>query len=146
MADASTPVPYTADPLWLFIKDFGLFARNLVPWPGLFGLVIPLWTSNTGQLDELYPTLQNAWAVLQHFLLIVAQSIFLASLLPLAIALPSPIFYFSYIAAFVFGTRLVTLSLNGWRRRLYKSHDKYTRDWNVDPRERWVYINGVATG
>lgn len=147
MADTSRPLPYTSNPILLFVKDFGLFARNLLLWPGLFGLIIPVGRTPTGQLDELYPTPKNAWSVALHVLLSIAQIAFLASLLPSAVAFPTPIIFFLYIAAFVLLNRLSTFLLNGLRKTtLYKSHDKYVEGRSVNPREKWIFINGVAVG
>lgn len=147
MADSATPIPYAENPILLFINDFRLFFTNLFTAGGLLSIVLPLTPTPSGGLDELYQSWQNIWAILLHVFLIVAQLVFLASLLPLAIVTPLPILYFIYVVGFIVGNQYFTVLLNGRRKvGLFKSNDEYVRDRKLDEHERWVFINGVAVG
>ncbi|OAL38357.1 hypothetical protein AYO20_02416 [Fonsecaea nubica] len=146
---SSKPIPYTANPLLLMINDLMLFAEITFTWPitaGLPSIVLPLFPTRSGSLDELAFTGANLWAAVLHFILIVAQTIFLGSLLPLAfIGLPS--FYLLYIVGFVVGNQWFTVLLNGPRRRgLFESNPECVRGKPLHEHEKWVFINGVAVG
>lgn len=147
MAKHSTPVLYTANPLYLMLSDLWLFTRITFTWPpsaGLPSIILPLWP--TKYLDELALTPVNIWAIFLHSLLILGQVVFLISLIPLAFGL-LPSLYFLYIVAFVLGNQLVSVLLNGRRQhKLISSDSKCVEGWPGHPNEKWVFINGVAVG
>ncbi|KIW32572.1 uncharacterized protein PV07_04102 [Cladophialophora immunda] len=148
-APASKPIPYTANPLLLMVNDLMLFAEITFTWPitaGLPSIVLPLFPTRSGSLDELAVTRANLWAAFLHVVLIIAQTIFLGSLVPLAfIGLPS--FYLLYIVGFVMGNQWFTVLLNGPRRRgLFESNPACVRGKPAHDHEKWVFINGVAVG
>ncbi|OCT51184.1 hypothetical protein CLCR_08306 [Cladophialophora carrionii] len=149
-AQTSKPLPYTANPLLLMFNDLLLFLQITFTWPitaGLLSIVLPLLPGKSGPLDELALTGPNLWALLQHFILIIAQILFLLSLIPLAL-LVLPVVYFLYITGFVVGNQWISRLLNGPRRqRLFQSHpDCVKGDWPEHEGEKWVFINGVAVG
>ncbi|ETI22813.1 hypothetical protein G647_06889 [Cladophialophora carrionii CBS 160.54] len=149
-AQTSTPLPYTANPLLLMFNDVLLFLQITLTWPitaGLLSIVLPLLPGKSGPLDELAWTGPNLWALLQHFILILAQILFLLSLIPLAL-LVLPVVYFLYITGFVVGNQWISRLLNGPRRQgLFQSHpDCVKGDWPEHEGEKWVFINGVAVG
>lgn len=147
MADSAAPLPYTANPFLLFVKDLGLFVANIFTAGGLLSIVLPLTPTPSGGLDELYSSWQNIWAILLHAFLVVVQLVFLVSLVPFAIAIPLPILYFLYVVGFVVGNQYFTILLNGRRNRgLFRSNDKFTEGRKLDEHEKWVFINGVAVG
>lgn len=147
MADSATPITYTENPVLLFLRDFGLFFTNLFTDGGLLGIILPLTPTHATDLDELYQSWQNIWAVILHAFLVIAQLLFLASLLPLSIVAPLPILYFVYVVGVIIGNRYFTILLNGRRKPgLFKSNDEYVRGRKVDEHEKWVFINGVAVG
>ncbi|OAL27915.1 hypothetical protein AYO22_03260 [Fonsecaea multimorphosa] len=146
---ASKPIPYTANPLLLMVNDLMLFAEITFTWPitaGLPSIVLPLFPTRSGSLDELAFTGPNLWAGLLHVVLIIAQTIFLGSLVPLAfIGLPS--FYLLYIVGFVMGNQWFSVLLNGPRHRgLFESNPACVRGRPAHDHEKWVFINGVAVG
>jgi hypothetical protein len=147
MVEPTTPRPYTANPLLLIISDLGLFASITFTksWSaGLPSIVLPIWPIN--DLDELAVTPGNLWAIFLHVVLIIGQSLFLLSLVPLAFVL-LPSLYFSYIIAFVAGNQAVSVLLNGWRQHTLVSSDpECVEGWATHPNEKWVFINGVAVG
>ncbi|KAK5208618.1 hypothetical protein LTR47_004204 [Exophiala xenobiotica] len=147
MVEPTTPRPYTANPLLLIISDLGLFASITFTksWSaGLPSIVLPIWPTN--DLDELAVTPGNLWAIFLHVVLIIGQSLFLLSLVPLAFVL-LPSLYFPYIIAFVAGNQAVSVLLNGWRQHTLVSSDpECVEGWATHPNEKWVFINGVAVG
>ncbi|KIW47970.1 uncharacterized protein PV06_00616 [Exophiala oligosperma] len=147
MAEHSTPVPYTANPLYLLLSDLWLFVKITITWPpsaGLPSIILP-WCP-TKYLDELALTPANIGAIFLHSLLILGQVVFLVSLVPLAFGL-IPSLYFLYIIAFVLGNQLVCVLLNGRRQHtLISSNPKCVDGWPTHPSEKWVFINGVAVG
>jgi hypothetical protein len=150
MAPTSKPLPYTANPLLLMLNDLELFLQITFTWPitaGLLSTVIPLLPARSGALDELAFTGPNLWAIFQHLFLIIGQTAFLLSLIPLAL-FGLPVFYFLYITGFVLGNQWVTGLLNGPRQQgLFQSHpDCVKGNWPKHDNEKWVFINGVAVG
>lgn len=147
--DPSTPIPYTSNPLLLVLNDLWLFAQITITWPitaGLPSIILPLSPTRSGGLDELALTPKNAWASVLHVFLIVLQTVFLVSLVPLAYML-LPVLYFAYIIAFVLGNQAFTVLLNGWRKHgLFVSHPRCVAGKPVHEHEKWVFINGVAVG
>ena len=151
MANASRPLPYTANPLLLMANDLMLFAQITFTWPisaGLPSIVLPLWPTRSGSLDELYPDSGNLWAMFLHGILIVAQLVFLVSLVVLPFIPSFPVSYFVYAIAFVVANARFTVLINGWRRQagFFKSNPKFIEGWPKYENERWVFINGVAVG
>ena len=147
MADSATPIPYTANPVLLFVKDLWLFVRNIFTAGGILSIVIPVTPTPSGSLDELYPSRQNIWAILLHAFLVVVQLLFLASLVPFAIGIPLPILYFLYVVFFILGNEYFTVLLNGKRnKRPFQSNHKYVQGRKLNEHEKWVFINGVAVG
>ncbi|KAG9772084.1 hypothetical protein ABEF93_002579 [Exophiala dermatitidis] len=144
----SKPLPYTANPLLLMLNDLWLFVQITFTWPltaGLPSIILPLSPSRSKGLDELALTVPNAWSDFIHLILVVAQTLFLISLFPLAyILLPS--LYLLYIVAFVLGNQWFTVLLNGRRRSGFMSDPQCVQGKRVHPHERWVFINGVAVG
>ncbi|KAJ4523685.1 hypothetical protein HRR83_000332 [Exophiala dermatitidis] len=144
----SKPLPYTANPLLLMLNDLWLFVQITFTWPltaGLPSIILPLSPSRSKGLDELALTVPNAWSDFIHLILVVAQTLFLISLFPLAyILLPS--LYLLYIVAFVLGNQWFTVLLNGRRRSGFMSDPQCVQGKRDYPHERWVFINGVAVG
>ena len=149
-SQTSKPLPYTANPLLLIANDLVLFLQITITWPitaGLPSIVLPLWPTRAGALDELAFTLPNIWTIFQHLVLIVAQVGFILSLIPLALV-GLPLFYFLYIVGFVVGNKWASGLINGPRRPGgFQSHpDCVKGKWPKHDNEEWVFINGVAVG
>ena len=149
-AQASKPLPYTANPLLLILNDLMLFIQITFTWPitaGLPSIVLPLFPLRSGSLDELGFSASNLWTLLLHVLLIFTQSGFIISLIPLAL-FGLPLFYFLYVVGVVAGNQWFTALLNGRRRKgLFQSHPDCVRgNWPRYENEKWVFINGVAVG
>ena len=152
MASSSKPLPYTANPLLLMANDLMLFAAITFTWPitaGLPSIVLPLWPTRSGPLDELYLDFSNVWAMILHGILVVAQLVFLISLVVLPFIPSFPVSYIVYVIAFIVINARFTVLLNGWRREagFFRSNPKYLEgNWPKYENERWVFINGVAVG
>ena len=71
------PLPYTASPLRLLASDIILVIHHLGSVVWLFS---PLWPCKSGALDETYPSRQNIWCGVVHVVLVIAQLLFLISL------------------------------------------------------------------
>ncbi len=140
------PLPYTASPLRLVLKDTMLFLKITFVLPviaGLPSIVLPILPFRSGPLDELYPSFANLWAVALHIVLVFAQVLFVLSLLPFAITLPGPV-YGIYVIGFVLSNNAVSVLLNGPRKKFRSDTDM--KGWPDHDDEKWFFINGVAVG
>lgn len=145
------PDYYTGPPWRLMWDDTILFFKHFFY---LKNIVMPLWQDPrdgqpsypSGDLDELYPSSANMKAIVLHSFLIVIQSIFLISLL-FAAAFPFPLLA-AYVGIFVTVNNLTCRILNGSVPvgGLESTHFPECDEWNQDPDERWVFLNGVAVG
>jgi hypothetical protein len=154
---AGTPLPYTANPISLFISDVFLFLRLSFTPPGLFGIVWPLWPWPSGKLDELAISWPNAWATTVHVFLLFFQLGFLvaATILPFVLVMPAPVYFGGLVGTVIANSVICDLLLNGVPEQKYLSGLEYAKD-PADPEEclipvnhpgeRWVFINGVAVG
>jgi hypothetical protein len=146
---SSRPMSYTANPILLIANDLVLFlqitfTRKITA--GLLSTVLPLFPFRAGALDELSFTWPNMYCVALHTLLIVVQTPFLISLVPLAF-FNLPILYFAYVVLFVMGNQWFTVLLNGRRRMTpFQSHPDCVKGWPKHEKEQWVFINGVSVG
>ena len=147
---SSQPIPYTANPLLLIMNDLMLYVQITFTWPitaGLLSIVLPLSPMRSGTLDEMAPTVANLWTIFLHLILIVAQTFFTLSLVPLAFV-GLPLLYLLYIGSFIKGNQWFSALVNGPRLRgLHESHSDCVKGhWPKYEHEKWVFINGVAVG
>lgn len=131
---------YTDPPWRLMAKDIYYFFVYswALPWVGL-----PLRPTDSGNLDELYPSLQNLWCMLIHFILLVLQLGFLLSL-PFLFIFPLWADA-TYVAGFLILNRMLCSLLNG-KDITYTSDEKYAKKLPEHEHEQWVFLNGVAVG
>jgi hypothetical protein len=131
---------YTDPPWRLMAKDIYYFFVYswALPWVGL-----PLRPTDSGNLDELYPSLQNLWCMLVHFVLLVLQLGFLLSL-PFLFIFPLWADA-TYVAGFLILNRMLCGLLNG-KDITYTSDEKYAKKLPEHDHEQWVFLNGVAVG
>jgi hypothetical protein len=136
-----TPIAYTGDPFKLLWSDFQLIVRWVTIMPGVMR---PMRLGKQAQVwDELYPSVQNLFAVGLHLVLIPVQLMFLISV-PVAICLQIPgLWILLYIAGFLVANRMVCRLINGCQLVLEPSNDII-----CEPKgdEYWIYLNGVSVG
>jgi hypothetical protein len=147
---------HTMHPWKLLLDDSILFIKNIFH---IHNIVIPMfqWASppslrlkdyfGSGDMDELYPSFQNIMNLTFHSILIVSQTIFLVSL-PFVAFLPFSVVV-GYILTFVIVNYFVCWLLNrGTNDNTLESSvdfEEYS-SWPKHPDEKWIFINGVATG
>jgi hypothetical protein len=132
---------YTDFPWRLLARDtyyFFVYSWAL-PW-----ILCPAFTYGSGQLDELYPTLRNAFCVLVHFVLAVLQLTLLVTVPVIAFWLPS-VAAVAVVACFLLVNKVLCLFLNGSEYEFH-SDEKYAKLRPEHEHEQWVFINGVAVG
>ena len=154
---SSLPAPYTANPLYLLWKDVALFfsltfdLRNF----SLLSIFWPLRPTSS-RLDELAPTKGNIWAIGVHIVLILLQLAYLgfALVVPLC-GVPSAL-YFGVLVGGIWSNKLFcNITLNGLGGKLHYAGGQYATNRSderlkiepaMHPKERWVFVNGVAVG
>lgn len=148
-SQTSKPMPYTANPLVLAANDLLLFLQITFIRPiaaGVPSCVIPLWPAKAGSLDELALTVPNLWAIFLHVILIITQTCFLISLLPLSVV-GLPVLYLLYVVGFVSVNKWFSRLINGPRQlELFHSHPDCVKGKPKHEDEEWVFINGVSVG
>ncbi|KAL2279788.1 hypothetical protein FJTKL_13157 [Diaporthe vaccinii] len=131
---------YTDVPSKLLVWD--LFYVFYYAWS--IPLVLrPLKAQDGNHFDELAWGWKNAYCVVVHAFLIVMQLGFLMCI-PVAFFIP-PWVTAVFSAAFWAVNLLLCWTLNG-PRMTYMSDPKYTMGWEAHDHEKWLYINGIATG
>lgn len=132
---------YTDLPFRLLVKDVYFFFVYswAIPW-----VLHPIFTYGSGELDELYPTLQNALCVLLHFVLAVLQLGFLLILPFMAFWLPTAIATV-LVLGLLLVNKLLCMLLNGSEFEFH-SDEKYAKALPEHEHEQWVFVNGVAVG
>jgi len=140
----SAALPYTAVPWKLFWYDLKLFAANAWALPYI---IWPIHSSQSTSSDELVGTLPNFEAITIHIGLCLAQSFFLLSIIPLLIL---PVLPFGAVVIYVLGFIIINqllcnLLLNGQHATLESDVD--LRQFpQAHPKEKWIFINGIAVG
>ncbi|KAI9147784.1 alpha/beta-Hydrolase [Paramyrothecium foliicola] len=131
---------YTDPPWRLMAKDISYFFVYIwaLPWVGL-----PLRPTDSGKLDELYPSLQNLYCMLVHFILIVLQLGFLVSL-PFLFMFPLWADT-AYVVAFMLANKGLCRLLNG-KEIEYHSDEQFAKRRPEHEHEQWIFLNGVAVG
>lgn len=138
----NSPLPYTSAPSRLVYQDVLLFFKSL-PW--LPFIVTPLFPWKSGSLDELYPfSIKNVLDIIVHGFLVIFQSIFLLSLLPLFFTLLPVWGAALYLAAVILLNKGICWFLNGTQKRLI-SNPNIKHDASLD-KEYWIFVNGVSVG
>lgn len=139
---SNSPLPYTDAPSRLVFQDVLLFFKCL---PSLPVIVSPLFPWKSGTLDELCLfSIKNVIDIVVHSFLVVLQSIFLLSLLPLFFTF-LPVWGFAlYIAAVLLINNTICWFLNGTRLKL-ESDPRIRHDPSLD-NEYWIFVNGVSVG
>ena len=150
---------YTLDPTWLMVQEVFLFLRLTFDLfhGSLLTIVWPVWPSHS-PLDELALGWCNAWSVLMHVVLTVAQIAYLGFVfLAPVFAVPAAL-YFMVLAGFVaLNYGLCSALLNGGGDRIFYAGRRFSENWNEKSKrlvsrdkahagERWVFVNGVAAG
>lgn len=138
----ATPLPYTASPIKLLLRDLCLFLRYSWALPGI---LLPLDLGRLTPLDELYPCLQSGISLVGQVLLTVSQILFLLSI-PLAIVFMVPaLSALVYVAAGVTANYAICMLILNGRQRILVSRVPVS-ETPGHARERWFFINGVAGG
>lgn len=106
-------------------------------------IVRPLRPRDGNRFDELAWGWRNAYCVAVQMVLIVMQLGFLMCI-PVAFFVP-PWATAVFVAAFWAVNVLLCWTLNG-SRMTYVSDPKYTMGREAHEHEKWLYINGIATG
>lgn len=133
------PLPYTGNPLRLCGSDAWLIYQEI---GFVFGIIKPINQWLSGELDELYPSIQNLICMGLHLLLFIVQLIFLISL-PFCIILPMGWFAIYVIAVLSF-TAAVSRVLNGPGDSIVSNIDIGSDGKHED--ECWLFLNGVSVG
>ncbi|KAG5991106.1 hypothetical protein E4U54_003956 [Claviceps lovelessii] len=131
---------YTDFPAKLLLKDLWYFFVYAWAVPLV---LLPFRPCGSDDLDELYMSFKNVFALAVQALLTVLQLLFIFSL-PLAFFFPLWMSGIGVIGFFVLNFGLCML-LNS-RNLEYVSDEKYAQDLPEHAHEHWVYLNGVATG
>jgi hypothetical protein len=131
---------YTDQPWRLVAKDISYFFVYIwaLPWVGL-----PLRPTDSGALDELYPSWQNMWCMLVHFVLIVLQLTFIISL-PFLFLFPLWMGA-AYISCVMLVNWGLSSLLNG-KDISYESDEQFAQKRPEHAHEQWIFLNGVAVG
>lgn len=131
---------YTDFPWRLFLKDILYFFKYFwaLPW-----IVLPLTPTDSGPLDELYPSWANMWCLTVHSILIFLQLFFIFGLL---VAVLFPVWVGALFAgSCLFLNWLLCLFLNG-KGITFHSDEKYAQALPQHEHEQWIFLNGVAAG
>lgn len=143
-SEDAPPIP--PSPLSLILSDFGFVFQFSSDLPGIF---LPLMPSSwqSGKLDELYPSYSNLRDIVLHAVLCLLQALFLISLplcllLTMFVPLTVHILWFAVFAGF---DLLLCRLLDGQSdKRFYTGCPP--RGSKANPTEKWLFINGIATG
>lgn len=141
--DRQAPLPYTASPTKLVLRDIFLCLKYCWAW---FGILFPLTPWKSGKLDELFPSAENIGDVVVHVGLVVLQIYFLISLPIFAFIIMVPVFWFiAYvITMLVVNYFTCKFYLNGFRPI---RHSKFPIEESEElKKERWIFINGIGVG
>lgn len=104
---------------------------------------MPIRPFGSGNLDELYPSRQNLFCILVHFVLAILQLAFIV-VLPFAIIFPVWM-GLAFVSGFMVLNWLFCKLLNG-RGLTFHSDPKYAMPLPEHEHEQWVFLNGVAVG
>jgi hypothetical protein len=145
----STALPYTSSPPRLLGFEATLIWTIFRKYPQSFlGVLRPFWSWKPE--DELcLLSIGNVFSLVLHFILIVAQALFLASVVCLPLLWPIlPAFvYLGGIVSFLIVNWAVCKLLNGFNE---KGEQQYSNiDLSPYPEregEFWIFINGVSVG
>ncbi|KAM3456393.1 hypothetical protein MY3296_001672 [Beauveria thailandica] len=131
---------YTDFPWRLFLKDVYYFFVYCwaLPW-----VVLPLTPTDSGELDELYPSWANLQCLAVHTILILLQLFFFFGLL---VAVLLPVWLGAvFVGGCLFLNWLLCLLLNG-KGMTFHSDEKYAKALPQHQHEQWIFLNGVAAG
>ena len=135
---------YTISPFQLLVADLVLCIREL---PNFFSIFLPLQVdTNTParELDEFKPSWENFKSLAVQVVMGIIQLIFLFSIPVCCFCLIPAYWLVLYIYIFLNINDFIFRSING-TQRYFESRvgiDKKPKHRN----EKWIYINGVATG
>lgn len=137
--NAAVPLAWTSSPTRLLASDMKLLVKNLNNVPGI---LLPLTSKHF--LDELYPwSFMNMWTLTLHIFLVIYQLLFLLSI-PVWFVIHGPaIWVAAYCACVLLFNKAVCLLLNG---PAYLDSDVKAAFEEHHPKERWIFLNGVAVG
>ncbi|KAL4806711.1 hypothetical protein BDV18DRAFT_119189 [Aspergillus unguis] len=139
---SETPLPYTASPWDLMLEDIRLVFRCYRYIPGI---LLPLSSENSNDLDELHPSLRNFVNVIFQASLSLVQILFLLSVPVLVVCQVPTLWTCVYIAGFVSANQaLCNLVLN--RKPSVLTSRYPSRQMPEHEQEHWVFINGIACG
>jgi len=121
-----------------------LFAANAWALPYI---IWPIHSSTSGSFDELAGTYAHFETIAIHVVLLLAQSFFLLSIIPLLIlpVLPFGVVVVYVVAFVVLNQLLCNLLLNGPHATLQSNID-LSQFPQAHPKEKWIFINGIAVG
>ncbi|KAL2869263.1 uncharacterized protein BJX67DRAFT_22856 [Aspergillus lucknowensis] len=138
----STPLPYTASPWRLLWDDILLCLRSLWSVPNV---IWPLGPHNSGDLDELYPSLGNIGNLGFQVLLSLLQIAFLFSIPVFVVCMVPALWTCIYIGSVLCANKaLCDLLLNQGPAVLVSRVPE--NQLPEHEHEHWVFINGVACG
>lgn len=135
-------VPYTANPVVLLLSDLKLFFSQIAYFPFI---LFPI--KATQKLDEFYPSPANIYNITFQVILLIIQLLFIVSLL-LSVVL---VFFVPfgwvvlYIVGYVVLNHVSVVMLNG-RQSYFESDVGVLMHGEDHPDERWIFLNGIATG
>ena len=135
---------YTISPFQLVVADLVLCWRELSNFPAIF---LPLKVESASpvrELDEFRPTWENFTSFSVQLVLGICQLVFLFSLPVLCFCLVPAYWLAIYIYVFLLLNDYLFQSING-RQRYFESRANI----EIKPEhksEKWIHINGVATG
>lgn len=139
---SETPLPYTASPSRLMWEDIRLFFRRAWYLPGV---ILPLTPCNSGDLDELYPSLSNIANLGFHALLSLLQILFLLSIPALIICMIPAFWVFAYIGGIIWANKVLCDRVVNRRPSILVS--RYPEvEAPEHKHEHWVFVNGIACG
>ena len=135
---------YTISPFQLLLADLVLCIKQLRNFPSIF---LPIQVeSNTParQLDEFKPSWENFKSLSVQVVLGVCQLIFLFSIPVLCFCVIPPYWLLLYIYAYLYFNDFLFRSINGSQRYFESRAGIEIRPEHRN--EKWIFINGVATG
>ncbi|KAL4786339.1 hypothetical protein BJX76DRAFT_124267 [Aspergillus varians] len=139
---SDTPLPYTASPWKLMWEDIHLFFRKA--WSIPF-VLLPLSTYNSGDLDELYPSLSNMGNLAFHTILSLLQILFLLTIPVFVVCMVPALWMCVYIGGALWANKaLCNLVLNREPSVLVSRYPELEAPEHRH--EHWVFINGIACG